>query len=208
MDKAAFWNRIAERYAASPVSDEVAYRRKLELTQARMTPDTEALEFGCGTGSTALIHAPHVKSYRATDFSEAMIEIAKGKGAEAKGRVPENLSFEVAAFDDMDLADARLDMVLGLSILHLVPDPDATIAKAFRVLRPGGYFVTSTACIGHLWPLKPIASLGHAIGRLPTLQFFSADRLRGKMRDAGFEIEEDWHPKKSAALFLIAKRPV
>ena len=202
MDRAAFWNRIAKKYAASPISDEAAYQRKLELTQARMTPETEALEFGCGTGGTARIHAPHVKSYRATDFSPAMIEIAQGKGP-----VPENLAFEVAAFDEIPLEDESLDMVLGLSILHLVPDPDATIAKAFRVVRSGGYLVTSTACIGRFWPLKLIAPLGQAIGRLPHLNFFSADELRGKMQSAGFEIEEDWQPKKGAALFLIARKP-
>jgi len=201
-DRAAFWNRIAEKYAASPISDEAAYQRKLALTRARMTPETEALEFGCGTGGTARLHAPHVRSYRATDFSPAMIEIAKGKGP-----VPDNLTFEVACFDDMPLDVDSLDMVLGLSILHLVPDPDATIAKAFRVLRPGGYFVTSTACLGHMWPLKLLVPLGKALGRLPHLCFFSADALRDKMRAAGFEIEEDWQPKKGAALFLIAKKP-
>jgi ubiquinone/menaquinone biosynthesis C-methylase UbiE len=201
MHKAAFWNRIAEKYAASPISDEAAYRRKLDLTQARMTPETEALEFGCGTGSTALIHAEHVKSYRATDFSDAMIEIAQSKVP-----VPENLKFEVAAFDEMPLDDASLDMVLGLSILHLVPDPMVTIAKAYRVLRPGGHFVTSTALLARFWPLKLIAPLGQAIGRLPQLSFFGADDLRGIMRDAGFAIEEDWQPDGGKTLFLIAQK--
>jgi len=202
MNKAVFWNRIAEKYAASPISDEAAYKRKLELTQARMTPDTEALEFGCGTGGTARIHAPHVRSYRATDFSDAMIEIARGNGP-----VPENLSFEVACFDDMPLADASLDMVLGFSILHLLLDNDATIAKAFRVLRPGGFFVSSTVCLSHMWPLKLIAPLGQAIGRLPHLSFFSAEALRDKVRAAGFEIEEDWEPGGGRVVFLIARKP-
>ena len=203
MHKAAFWNRIAEKYASSPISDEAAYKRKLELTQARMTPETQALEFGCGTGSTALIHADHVKSYRATDFSDAMIEIAR-----TKEPMPENLSFDVAAFDEMALDDESLDMVLGLSILHLVPDPRATIAEAFRVLRLGGHFVTSTALLGRMWPLKLIAPLGQAIGRLPQLSFFGAQDLRAMMRDAGFEIEEDWQPDAGRTLFLIARKPV
>lgn len=202
MHKAAFWNRVAKKYAASPISDEAAYQRKLELTQARMTSDTEVLEFGCGTGGTARIHADLVKSYRATDFSDAMIEIARSNGP-----VPDNLAFEVAEFDEMPLDDASLDMVLGLSILHLVPDPEATIARAFRVLRPGGHFVTSTALLSRMWPLKLIAPLGRAIGRLPQLSFFSADALRGMMREAGFEIAEDWLPGKGQVLFLIAQKP-
>lgn len=203
MHKAAFWNRIAKKYAASPISDETAYRRKLELTQARMTPETEALEFGCGTGSTALVHAGHVKSYLATDFSDAMIGIARGKVP-----APDNLTFEVAAFDEMPLDAESLDMVLGLSILHLVPDPDATIAKAFHVLRPGGHFVSSTVCMAHMWPLKLIAPLGQAIGRLPHLSFFSPDALRDKIKAAGFEIEEDWLPDSGRVVFLIATKPV
>ena len=114
---------------------------------------------------------------------------------------------EVAAFDEMPLDDQSLDMVLGHSILHLVPDPDATIARAFRVLRPGGLFVRSTACVGNLWPLKLIAPLGQAIGRFPHLNFFGPDALREKMRGAGFAIEEDWIPDRGRALFLIARKP-
>lgn len=203
MNNAAFWDRMARRYAASPISDEDAYRRKLDKTRALMTPETEALEFGCGTGGTARLHAPHVRSYRATDFSENMIGIA-----ESKGPVPENLTFEVAEFDTMPLEDASLDMVLGLSILHLVPDTAATIAKAHKVLRPGGYFVSSTVCLAHLWPLKAIAPLGRAVGLLPPLKFFRDDDLRGMMRDAGFDIVEDWQIEGGKVLFLIAQKPV
>ena len=88
-----------------------------------------------------------------------------------------------------------------------MPDAEATIAKAFRVLRPGGYLITSTVCLDRMWPLKLITPLGQAIGRLPLLSFFGADDLRAMMTGAGFEIEEDWEPNSGRTLFSIAKKP-
>ena len=48
-----FWDKTAERYAKSPVSDEATYQRKLAETQSYFTPGMRVLEFGCGTGTTA-----------------------------------------------------------------------------------------------------------------------------------------------------------
>ncbi len=39
----------------------------------------DMFEFGCGTGSTAIIHAPYVKHIHAIDLSPKMLEIAQGK---------------------------------------------------------------------------------------------------------------------------------
>ena len=59
-----FWDRHAERYAKSPVADEASYQKKLQVTREYLRPDMEILEFGCGTGSTAITHAPYVKHIR------------------------------------------------------------------------------------------------------------------------------------------------
>ncbi len=51
MDRSArFWDRIAKRYARTPVADEAAYQRKLKITRGYLRPDMEVMEFGCGTG--------------------------------------------------------------------------------------------------------------------------------------------------------------
>ena len=34
----AFWDRLADKYAAQPIADEEAYRIKLARTQAHFTP--------------------------------------------------------------------------------------------------------------------------------------------------------------------------
>ena len=55
-----FWNRIAGKYARQPISDEETYEKKLAITRKYLTPESEVFEFGCGTGSTAILHARKV----------------------------------------------------------------------------------------------------------------------------------------------------
>jgi ubiquinone/menaquinone biosynthesis C-methylase UbiE len=112
-----FWDRIAKRYAKKPVGDEAAYQRKLAKTREYFRPDMEVLEIGCGTGSTAIAHAPYVRRIRATDISDQMIAIAKGKAAAAG---VQNVTFEALAVEDLDVARESVDAVLALSLLHLV----------------------------------------------------------------------------------------
>ena len=57
-----FWNWNAERYARQAIADEASYQKKLAITQSYLTPDMRVVEFGCGTGSTAIVHAPKVKT--------------------------------------------------------------------------------------------------------------------------------------------------
>jgi ubiquinone/menaquinone biosynthesis C-methylase UbiE len=140
-----FWDRIAKRYAKKPVGDEAAYQRKLATTREYFRSDMEALEIGCGTGSTAIAHAPYVRHIRATDISDKMIEIAREKAAAAKVG---NVTFETGAIEDLDVANESVDAVLALSVLHLLDDKEAAVARIHDVLRPGGIFVSNTVCLG------------------------------------------------------------
>jgi len=73
MDQSAkFWYKIAERYSKQPIADEAAYQKKLQVTREYFRPDMEVLEFGCGTGSTAIFHAPYVKHIQAIDILSKM----------------------------------------------------------------------------------------------------------------------------------------
>ena len=40
MPSAKFWDRVAEKYAKSPVSDEAAYRKKLAMTRVPLAEIT------------------------------------------------------------------------------------------------------------------------------------------------------------------------
>jgi len=199
-----FWDRVAERYARSPVADEAAYQKKLKITRQYFRPDMEVLEFGCGTGSTAIAHAPYVKHVRATDISAKMIEIARGK---AKAAGVANVTFEQATLDDLDVPDGAYDVVMGHSVLHLLEDKEAAIAEVHRMLKPGGVFVSSTACIADfLKVFKLIAPIGRFLGLLPLVKVFTKKDLEDSLTDAGFEIDYQWQPGKSKAVFIIAKK--
>lgn len=199
---AGFWNFMAKRYAKAPVGDQAAYERKLELTRSHLSAGMEVLEFGCGTGTTALIHAPHVAHIQAIDYSEKMIGIARGK-ALAEGIT--NISFDLATIEDWQAEDASYDMIQAHSILHLVQDLDAVLAKVRRLIKPGGRFISSTACIGEMSGLaRVLLPVGGALRLLPYLAMFKADDLEAAIKRAGFEIEFQWRPGDAGSVFIIA----
>lgn len=200
-----FWNLIAGRYARTPVADEAAYQHKLAATRRLLSPEMAVLEFGCGTGTTALQHAPFVRRYTGIDFSPKMIAIARDK-ATAAGQT--NLSFEVARIEEWTAPDHSYDAILGMSILHLLEDKEAVLTKVHRLLKPGGLFVSSTVCATDMprivtWILR----VGNALGLLPLVRRFSDSDLVASHIEAGFVIKDRWRPGPGQAVFLVAQVP-
>ena len=203
-----FWDKTSERYSKSPIADEEAYQKKLQVTRDYFRPDMSALEFGCGTGSTALLHASHVKHYHAIDFSPKMIEIAQGK---ANADKVENVTFEVAAIDDFSAPDQSFDAVLGLNVLHLLEDKDRAISKVHKMLKPGGVFVSSTVCFSKVMKLfSLIVPIARLFGVAPMVKLFTVKEIEQSLINGGFEIDYRWEPSegKSAlqSLFIVAKK--
>ena len=201
----AFWDRIARKYAQDPIADQATYEHKLEMTRRHFTPDSRVLEYGCGTGSTAILHAPFVREIIATDISDEMILIAKERAADAK---VDNVQFKACDVDGLDEPDASFDVVLALNVLHLLPDRLSAMRLSHALLKPGGVFVTSTACLGDgmafLGLIKPVMRLFRA---WPDFHIFKEERLVDDLRSSGFEIEYRHRPSKSPAVFLIARKP-
>lgn len=200
---ARFWDKLAPKYSKKPVPDESIYQRKLQLTQQYLKPDDVVLEFGCGTGSTALVHSPNVACIDASDISTAMITIARERAEEAG---VSNISFCIGQLEDFGYAAQTYDAVLGLNIMHLVEAPELTLNEVHRVLKPGGFFVSSTALLKHepvfvRWILKVM----QLFGRAPHINLMTKDEYLKQVTGAGFEIIEEWMPDKSS-IFLITRK--
>ena len=200
-----FWDRIAEKYAKRPVADEAAYQKKLAITREYFQPDMDVLEVGCGTGSTAIAHAAFVRHIRATDMSGKMLEIARAK---AQAADVSNVTFEQATVEGLDVPDDNVDMVLALSVLHLLKDMDGAIARLYRMLKPGGALVSSTACIADFmrW-FGIIAPIGSVVGLIPYVRVFTQQELEASLTSAGFVIDHTWSPGRGKAVFHVALKP-
>jgi ubiquinone/menaquinone biosynthesis C-methylase UbiE len=182
---AEFWNREANKYAASRIADEGGYERTLERVRGLLGSNDRVLELGCGTGSTALRLAGGTATYVATDFSETMIAIAREKLAGAP--IPQ-LSFRVAAARSL-AGDERYDAVLGFNYLHLVDDLDGTLSAIHDLVEPGGLFVSKTACLADMNPLIRLAiPLMQRFGKAPHVNVFSEVALKQAIHRAGFSI--------------------
>ncbi|WIO73499.1 class I SAM-dependent methyltransferase [Porticoccaceae bacterium LTM1] len=202
-DSKTFWDKKAEKYSRSPIKDQATYQKKLEITQDYLNSDSQLLEFGCGSGGTAIYHAPFVKHVVATDISGKMIEIAKQKAFEAGVG---NVHFQQGTLDSLDVQDESFDTVLGLNVLHLLDDVDGAIQKVYQLLKKGGVFVSSTSLIGEVnrgfrWLISAMQLLGMA----PYVSRFTKDQLIAKLKAAGFCVEREWR-SSSESVFIVARK--
>lgn len=199
-----FWKLISRRYLAAPVPDEEIYQQKLRATQKRFRPDWDILEIGCGSGNTAIAHAPHVRSVMAVDYSNEMMDPGRAR-LESEGI--DNVTFRRKAFEELG-TDVQYDAVLMLSFIHLIPNWRGAIRKAFKLTKPNGIFVSSTATLSDagLVP-KLLAPVMRPFPFLPNLAVFSHVDLVREIGAAGFDIELDWRPHEKASVFIIARKP-
>lgn len=190
---AAFWSKISRKYAAGPIRNMDGYLNTLERTKSYLKADDTALEMGCGTGSTALLVAPHVAHITATDLAPGMIEIAKEK-LERQG--PDNVTFKVAEVLDHSQQDGPYDAVMAHNLLHLVPDLDGALKHISALTKPGGTFISKTVCapekggVGYAMIRRLAIPLMQALGKAPFVRFLTAEELEQKIIRAGFNVIE------------------
>lgn len=205
---ARFWDSVAERYAKKPLPNPEATARKLAITRALLRPTDRLLDLGCGTGTILLELAPHVAEAHGVDLSPAMIAIANRKAAAAGAG---NVTFRAQAAGGLDdIADASYDHVCAFNLLHLVDDPAALVRSIFRVLRPGGSFVSATACMAGQWfpPYFLVLPVMRWLGKAPPVTMLTLVELRAALKGAGFDtIEAPEVGTGANHVFLTARKP-
>ncbi len=204
----AFWDKIAERYAAQPVRDTSAYEATLARVRTYLRGDDKVLEVGCGTGTTALKLADAAGHITATDFSEGMVQIGERKAA-AAGTT--NVTFKALGADDPDLQTETYDVTMGFNLLHLMDDPEQALRSLAATLKPGGTLITKTPCIGEGYYrfLGPVIAIMRLIGKAPKSRIHALRiaELDKAIEAAGFKIVETGnYPVSPPNHFVVAKK--
>jgi ubiquinone/menaquinone biosynthesis C-methylase UbiE len=133
------FDRVADIYDATRelpafVPDRIADRA---VAATRATPDTRFLELGVGTGRIAMPFLERGYSYTGVDISERMMDRLRAKIHDEHV----NLTLLNADITRLPFEDATFDVVIGVHILHLVPEWQHALREACRVLVPEGYLL-------------------------------------------------------------------
>ena len=192
VDSKTFWDKMAPKYAESQMRSVDDYEHTLARTLSYLTPQMRVLEMGCGTGTTALRLAPHIKAFVGTDQSSEMIRIARDKAADEHS----NLEFRVLGAAESAQLEEGFDVVMGFNLFHLVPDADAVLADIFKILKPGGLMISKTPCLmdkAFGWKRFLVAGMLpilKRIGKAPDVGLWRIADVDRRIADAGFETLE------------------
>ncbi|HEX3860428.1 MAG TPA: metalloregulator ArsR/SmtB family transcription factor [Stellaceae bacterium] len=126
------WHRIRSLYIDER-EVEAVLTRIIAATQPR-----DLLDIGTGTGRMIEVLAPHVATALGVDQSREMLAVAR-VNLERAGLG--NSQVRLGDMYQLPLPDASFDAVIIHQVLHYADRPDAAIAEAARVLRPGGALV-------------------------------------------------------------------
>ena len=138
----AAWDRAApgwsKRRAMFSAAGEPVSRRIVEL--ARLEPGQDVLEVAAGLGDTGLMAAEAVAPdgrVLVTDSSEVMVEEAARR---IEAEAPAGVRVEARRLEAewLDVSAAQFDAVVSRWGYMLMPDPEAALREARRVLKPGG----------------------------------------------------------------------
>jgi ubiquinone/menaquinone biosynthesis C-methylase UbiE len=138
-----FWDKQAKKFDDNEKQFEHASRKLIAGTKEYLNANDNVLDFGCATGTKTLELADAVKHIHGLDISAEMISEATKK----KNKVNvKNVSFSQGTIFNNDLEKTSFDKIIAFAIIHLMEDSEKVIQRIHELLKPGGLFISTTAC--------------------------------------------------------------
>ncbi len=156
------------------------------LGHLQVGPDATVLDLGSGTGFFTDEIAPFVRRVVALDLQPEMHAFYREKG------VPDNVGQVLADAEAKPLADGAADAAFATMVFHEAATK-RSLADLYRVLAPGGRFVTVD------W-----SGAGRGDTGPPRSERFDAEEAAELLADTGFTI--DTAHERGETFLVVARR--
>ncbi len=179
---------------------------ELPFIRAVLEPQGPArlLDVGCGTGWYLQHLSPWCAEAVGVDLSQGML-------AQARRRLPEAELVQADA-RDLPFGEGRFDLVLSTRVLSHIAGPEAALAEARRVLRPGGLVVVSDVDAAHPYAHTRLpVDQGHVLAhsyKHPRAQIEALFEAQGFASVGAALISPEGTVSAAAHLGMLAEAPI
>ena len=153
--------------------------------------DQCVLEIACGRGGFSRLLAARGARMFGADFSSTALQIARGKGAEARrGSHP---ALAQADAQHLPYADNSFDIIVSCETIEHLPDPSAALREMTRVARAGAMLFLTTPNYFNLMGLYYLYARARNRTATPGAdqpfdRVFLFPQIRALVRNAGWKI--------------------
>jgi ubiquinone/menaquinone biosynthesis C-methylase UbiE len=177
------WARVYDLFWGRYVNQTIPVLQRAADVQA----GERVLDLACGTGAfeqRVLAAVPDAQIV-GVDLAPAMVERARAK---LDGRP--NVRFEQADVHDLPFEDNAFDVAVCANTFHYFTHPEAVLAEARRVLRPGGRLVVLDWC-RDFWTCRVMDAVLPFID--PAYQHcYTLDEMRPLLAGADFSTQQQF----------------
>lgn len=205
-----FWDKQAKIFDRADKKFESVYKDILEKTVSYLNSNDNVLDYGCATGSKTIELSKKVRHIHGIDISTEMIRQANKKKGELQ---ISNISFSYGTIFNADLENNSFDAIIAFGIIHLLEDSQKIMQRIYELIKPGGLFISTTACMKDKMALKNKLEVRlyifmKKLGVFPLhLNMFKSSDVEKLIGDQNFKIvETEKIAEGIPAIFVIARK--
>jgi ubiquinone/menaquinone biosynthesis C-methylase UbiE len=150
---------------------------------SQLPPNKKILEIGCGNGiGTRLIQEYfQPREFVATEYDESLVEITKQKVKDL------NVLIEQADATKFRFTNNEFDAVIGLSVIHHIPNWEDCLNELHRIIKPNGLLIIKELSIETFETF--FGKISRKFVEHPYEDMFRKDEFIDYLKQKGFKIE-------------------
>jgi len=200
------WDLLSYNYDRGDNKSDQSENKPLENIKKHLNVNDIVLDYGCATGTMAIDIADKVEEVYGIDISSKMVETAERKAVEHKIA---NTHFAQTTIFDERFNKESFNVILAISVLHLLKDTQGIMQRINELLKPGGFFISATPCLGEKKSFISIPLLLLSkMGILPYIRFFKISELEESITNGNIQIVETEYLDHSPAFYYVVAKKI